>query len=106
MRPPKDEDVEGGEVVGPFRVLRPIDKDGRTRVDLALRDVAGFSTVTDGAFTVDDYANDPRVSPALAAEAGRFLAGQDLILSPRLQWPQGIGGLRGRICPARRNRGR
>jgi ATP-dependent DNA helicase RecQ len=39
----------------------------------------------------------PRVSPALAAEAGRFLAGQDLILSPRLQWPQGIGGLRGRI---------
>ncbi|HWJ53965.1 MAG TPA: helicase-related protein [Propionibacteriaceae bacterium] len=39
----------------------------------------------------------PRVSPALTAEAGRFLAGQDLILSPRLQWPQGIGGLRGRI---------
>jgi ATP-dependent DNA helicase RecQ len=39
----------------------------------------------------------PRVSPALAAEAGRFLAGQDLILSPRLQWPQGISGLRGRI---------
>ena len=39
----------------------------------------------------------PRVSPALAAEAGRFLAGQDLTLSPRLQWPQGIGGLRGRI---------
>ena len=37
------------------------------------------------------------MSPALAAEAGRFLAGQDLILSPRLQWPQGIGGLRGRI---------
>jgi len=33
----------------------------------------------------------------LAAEAGRFLAGQDLILRPRLQWPQGIGGLRGRI---------
>ena len=39
----------------------------------------------------------PRVSPALAAEAGRFLAGQDLVLSPRLQWPQGISGLRGRI---------
>src|SRR5215203_1494799 len=39
----------------------------------------------------------PQVSPALAAEAGRFLAGQDLILRPRLQWPQGIGGLRGRI---------
>jgi ATP-dependent DNA helicase RecQ len=39
----------------------------------------------------------PRVSPALAAEAGRFLAGQDLVLSPRLQWPQGIPGLRGRI---------
>jgi ATP-dependent DNA helicase RecQ len=39
----------------------------------------------------------PQVSPALAAEAGRFLAGQDLILSPRLAWPQGIGGLRGRI---------
>ena len=39
----------------------------------------------------------PRVSPALAAEAGRFLAGQDLVLRPRLQWPQGIGGLRGRI---------
>jgi ATP-dependent DNA helicase RecQ len=39
----------------------------------------------------------PRVSPALAAEAGRFLAGQDLILRPRLQWPQGIPGLRGRI---------
>jgi ATP-dependent DNA helicase RecQ len=39
----------------------------------------------------------PHVSPALAAEAGRFLAGQDLILRPRLQWPQGIGGLRGRI---------
>jgi ATP-dependent DNA helicase RecQ len=39
----------------------------------------------------------PQVSPALAAEAGRFLAGQDLILSPRLQWPQGIAGLRGRI---------
>jgi ATP-dependent DNA helicase RecQ len=38
-----------------------------------------------------------QVSPALAAEAGRFLAGQDLILSPRLQWPQGIAGLRGRI---------
>ena len=32
----------------------------------------------------------PRVSPALAAEAGRFLAGQDLVLNPRLQWPQGI----------------
>jgi ATP-dependent DNA helicase RecQ len=39
----------------------------------------------------------PQVSPALAAEAGRFLAGQDLILSPRLQWPQGIPGVRGRI---------
>ena len=39
----------------------------------------------------------PQVSPALAAEAGRFLAGQDLILSPRLQWPHGIAGLRGRI---------
>ena len=39
----------------------------------------------------------PRVSPALAADAGRFLAGQDLVLSPRLQWPQGIPGLRGRI---------
>jgi ATP-dependent DNA helicase RecQ len=39
----------------------------------------------------------PRVSPALAAEAGRFLAGQDLGLRPRLQWPQGIGSLRGRI---------
>jgi ATP-dependent DNA helicase RecQ len=39
----------------------------------------------------------PRVSPALAAEAGRFLAGQDLVLNPRLQWPQGIPGLRGRI---------
>jgi ATP-dependent DNA helicase RecQ len=39
----------------------------------------------------------PQVPPALAAEAGRFLAGQDLILSPRLQWPQGIPGLRGRI---------
>jgi ATP-dependent DNA helicase RecQ len=39
----------------------------------------------------------PHVSPALAAEAGRFLAGQDLILTPRLQWPHGILGLRGRI---------
>jgi len=39
----------------------------------------------------------PRVSPALAAEAQRFLAGQDLVLHPRLQWPQGIPGLRGRI---------
>jgi ATP-dependent DNA helicase RecQ len=39
----------------------------------------------------------PQVSPALAAEAGRFLAGQDLVLSPRLQWPQGVPGLRGRI---------
>jgi ATP-dependent DNA helicase RecQ len=39
----------------------------------------------------------PSVSPALAAEAGRFLAGQDLVLNPRLQWPQGISGLRGRI---------
>jgi ATP-dependent DNA helicase RecQ len=39
----------------------------------------------------------PRVPPALAAEAGRFLAGQDLVLSPRLQWPQGLPGLRGRI---------
>jgi ATP-dependent DNA helicase RecQ len=37
------------------------------------------------------------VSPALAAEAGRFLAGQDLTLNPRLQWPQGVPGLRGRI---------
>jgi ATP-dependent DNA helicase RecQ len=39
----------------------------------------------------------PEVSPGLAAEAGRFLAGQDLVLHPRLQWPQGIAGLRGRI---------
>jgi ATP-dependent DNA helicase RecQ len=39
----------------------------------------------------------PQVTPALAAEAGRFLAGQDLVLHPRLQWPQGIPGLRGRI---------
>jgi ATP-dependent DNA helicase RecQ len=39
----------------------------------------------------------PQVSPALTAEAGRFLAGQDLILHPRLQWPQGIPGLSGRI---------
>jgi ATP-dependent DNA helicase RecQ len=39
----------------------------------------------------------PRVSPALAAEAGRFLAGQDLVLHPRLQWPQGLPRLRGRI---------
>jgi len=39
----------------------------------------------------------PVVSPALAAEAGRFLAGQDLTVSPRLQWPQGVPGLRGRI---------
>jgi ATP-dependent DNA helicase RecQ len=38
-----------------------------------------------------------RVSAALAAEAQRFLAGQDLALHPRLQWPQGIPGLRGRI---------
>jgi ATP-dependent DNA helicase RecQ len=38
-----------------------------------------------------------RVSPALAAEAQRFLAGQDLVLHPRLQWPQGIPKLRGRI---------
>jgi ATP-dependent DNA helicase RecQ len=37
------------------------------------------------------------VAPGLAAEAQRFLAGQDLVLSPRLQWPQGIAGLRGRI---------
>jgi ATP-dependent DNA helicase RecQ len=37
------------------------------------------------------------VAPALAAEAQRFLAGQDLVLSPRLQWPQGIPGLRGKI---------
>ena len=37
------------------------------------------------------------VSPALAAEAQRFLAGQDLVLHPRLQWPQGIPRLRGRI---------
>jgi ATP-dependent DNA helicase RecQ len=39
----------------------------------------------------------PQASSALAAEAGRFLAGQDLILRPRLQWPQGIPGLQGRI---------
>jgi ATP-dependent DNA helicase RecQ len=39
----------------------------------------------------------PEVPPALAAEAGRFLAGQDLVLSPRLQWPHGIPALRGRI---------
>ena len=39
----------------------------------------------------------PQVSPALAADAGRFLAGQDLVLSPRLQWPQGMSSLRGRI---------
>jgi ATP-dependent DNA helicase RecQ len=39
----------------------------------------------------------PEVSAALAAEAARFLAGQDLMVSPRLQWPQGIPGLRGRI---------
>jgi ATP-dependent DNA helicase RecQ len=38
-----------------------------------------------------------RVSAALAAEAQRFLAGQDLVLHPRLQWPQGIPRLRGRI---------
>jgi len=44
-----------------------------------------------------DQRPSPQVSPALAAEAGRFLAGQDLILSPRLQWPQGMAGLRGRI---------
>jgi ATP-dependent DNA helicase RecQ len=37
------------------------------------------------------------VPPALAAEAQRFLGGQDLVLSPRLQWPQGIPGLRGKI---------
>jgi ATP-dependent DNA helicase RecQ len=37
------------------------------------------------------------VAPALAAEAQRFLGGQDLVLSPRLQWPQGIPGLRGKI---------
>ena len=37
------------------------------------------------------------VDPGLAAEAARFLAGQDLTLTPRLQWPQGIPGLRGRI---------
>jgi len=39
----------------------------------------------------------PRVSPAVAAEAGWFLAGQDLALHPRLQWPQGLPRLRGRI---------
>jgi ATP-dependent DNA helicase RecQ len=39
----------------------------------------------------------PRVSAALAAEAARFLAGQDLVLSPRLQWPQGVPGVRGQI---------
>ncbi|MDF2743493.1 MAG: recombinase RecQ, partial [Actinomycetia bacterium] len=39
----------------------------------------------------------PRVSPAVAAEAGWFLAGQDLVLHPRLQWPQGLPRLRGRI---------
>jgi ATP-dependent DNA helicase RecQ len=39
----------------------------------------------------------PTVDPGLAAEAGRFLAGQDLTLTPRLQWPQGVQGLRGRI---------
>jgi ATP-dependent DNA helicase RecQ len=39
----------------------------------------------------------PEVSASLAAEAARFLAGQDLMLHPRLQWPQGISGLRGRI---------
>jgi ATP-dependent DNA helicase RecQ len=44
-----------------------------------------------------DQRPSPRLSPALAAEAGRFLSGQDLVLSPRLQWPQGIAGLRGRI---------
>jgi ATP-dependent DNA helicase RecQ len=38
-----------------------------------------------------------RVSPALAAEAQAFLTGQDLTISPRLQWPQGIPGLSGRI---------
>jgi ATP-dependent DNA helicase RecQ len=37
------------------------------------------------------------VDPGLAAEAARFLAGQDLTLTPRLQWPHGIPGLRGRI---------
>ena len=44
-----------------------------------------------------DQRPSPQVSPALAAEAGRFLAGQDLVLNPRLQWPQGTPGLRGRI---------
>jgi ATP-dependent DNA helicase RecQ len=38
------------------------------------------------------------VAPGLAAEAQRFLAGQDLVLSPRLQWPQGIAGRRGKIA--------
>src|SRR6266540_908413 len=37
------------------------------------------------------------VDPGLAAEAARFLSGQDLTLTPRLQWPQGVPGLRGRI---------
>jgi ATP-dependent DNA helicase RecQ len=37
------------------------------------------------------------VSAALAAEAARFLAGHDQVVSPRLQWPQRIPGLRGRI---------
>ncbi|HEX6678803.1 MAG TPA: RecQ family ATP-dependent DNA helicase [Actinomycetes bacterium] len=37
------------------------------------------------------------VDPGLAAEAARFLAGQDLTLTPRLQWPQGVPGVRGRI---------
>src|SRR5918994_435084 len=44
----------------------------------------------------------PQTLPALAAEAGRFLAGQDLVLSPRLQWPQGISGLGGRIPEGQR----
>jgi ATP-dependent DNA helicase RecQ len=39
----------------------------------------------------------PGVDPGLPAEAARFLAGQDLTLAPRLAWPQGVPGLRGRI---------
>ncbi len=37
------------------------------------------------------------VSAALAGDAQAFLAGQDLALSPRLQWPVGVPGVRGRI---------
>src|SRR4029434_6583618 len=39
-----------------------------------------------------DQRPSPRVSPVLAAEAGRFLAGQDLVLRLPLQRPQGVGG--------------